>query len=103
MAKTPVQFRNFPKEAFSPKLVELLTLMDEVKNDINAEVVEILAAIDPKVREKRAVHSYKLDFETKARELKIALIDKPKAKEEAKPQVNLSDWLAEQVNSGRRV
>jgi hypothetical protein len=93
MARKAIQFRNFPEQSYSPELGELLKMMGEIKAQINQEIINILVQVEPSVAAKRAVHSYKLDFETGQVELKVALVDKPKAKGEAKPQVSLGDWL----------
>jgi len=101
MARKPVTFRNLPQEAFTPKLRELLELMDQVKADVNAELLAIAETAKPGFGDdKRAVHSYKLDFSTGQRELKVAFVAKPVAKTD-RPQATLADFMAAMSANGR--
>lgn len=102
MARQQLTFRNLPKAAFTDRLQSALEDMDVIKAEINEAIAEIMETASPGIMaDKKAVHSYKLDFETGERELKVALA--PKAKAKAKPQQGtLADFLSAMSASGRQ-
>lgn len=102
MARQQLTFRNLPKAAFTDRLTRALEDMDVIKAEINEAIAEIMETASPGIMEdKKAVHSYKLDFATGERELKVALASKAKPK--AKPQqASLADFLEAMQANGHR-